>query len=116
MANPTRDYFDVTFYHHPALYDWGMRLWFRAYGGLGNVIQNVVREAAPLPAERWLDLCCGTGNLARAVTITMGSQGLVVGIDFALPMLQLARRKIPMGFQAAQSDAGTLPFADESFE
>ncbi len=64
-----------------------------------------------------LDLCCGSGDLAFLAQD--GGGGLVVGADFTLAMLAVARqRRLPerrrTGF--LQADALSLPFADGSFD
>src|ERR1051325_10657598 len=45
------------------------------------------------PGARALDVCCGTGDLALALSETVGSGGEVIGLDFSEPMLDLARVK-----------------------
>jgi demethylmenaquinone methyltransferase/2-methoxy-6-polyprenyl-1,4-benzoquinol methylase len=54
-----------------------------------------------------LDLCCGTGDLARHLP------GKAVGADFTMEMLQRASRH---GGHWVQADALRLPFADASFD
>ncbi len=65
---------------------------------------------------RILDLCCGSGDLCfLAEEIGAGS---VVGADFTLPMLAVARRRraAARGRSAfVQADALVLPFADAAF-
>jgi demethylmenaquinone methyltransferase/2-methoxy-6-polyprenyl-1,4-benzoquinol methylase len=63
-----------------------------------------------------LDLCCGTGD--QAIALTKASD-CVVAADFSIPMLALAQGKYtgrngtaPVGLAA---DALDLPFADQSF-
>ena len=70
------------------------------------------------PALRWLDLCCGTGDIGLlAEKSAAGAR--VVGLDFTLPMLAVARRR---GLAASararfvEGDALALPFADGSFD
>ncbi len=77
--------------------------------------------AAPLPGERVLDLCCGTGDIALAC-VTRGAE--VSGLDFSVPMLAIAQRRSaktigPIGARPVtwlHGDAENLPFADESFD
>lgn len=74
------------------------------------------------PNARVLDLCCGTGDLVFAFAAendracAAGPQ--LIGADFALPMLKLARQKngsaSKITFLAA--DALALPFPDASFD
>lgn len=54
-----------------------------------------------------LDLCCGTGDIARRLA------GKVVGVDFTAEMLQVAARH---GGNWVQADALRLPFPDASFD
>jgi demethylmenaquinone methyltransferase / 2-methoxy-6-polyprenyl-1,4-benzoquinol methylase len=69
-----------------------------------------------------LDLCCGTGDLALA--LTKGSRARVIGADFSHAMLLRARNKTGesglRGFASAmplfEADALRLPFATGSFD
>ena len=60
-----------------------------------------------------LDLATGSGDLARA--LRKASPGsVIVGADFCLPMLEIARKKnIPM---LVQADGLQLPFRDAMFD
>ncbi len=67
-----------------------------------------------------LDVCCGTGDFAFELAKRAGESGRVVGVDFSLPMIELARRKAKrrscgrVSFLAANACA--LPFANDSFD
>jgi demethylmenaquinone methyltransferase/2-methoxy-6-polyprenyl-1,4-benzoquinol methylase len=69
-----------------------------------------------------LDLCCGTGDLAFA--LSRRGKARVWGADFAHTMLVRARAKAaearaengPRRIPFVESDALRLPFADESFD
>ncbi len=66
---------------------------------------------------RVLDLCCGSGDLCFLAE-ELGA-GMVVGADFTLPMLDVARRRRRGGnFRSRfiQADALRLPFPDSSFD
>ena len=83
--------------------------------------RDVVRLALAGRAgpARVLDLCCGTGDLAFLAASAAGMGSGVVGLDFTLPMLAIARaRRTPAGGSAAfaQGDALRLPFPDASFD
>ena len=68
-------------------------------------------------APRVLDLCCGTGDLAFEAARRGASR--VVGADFTLPMLAVARRRAAAGSGTVlfvQGDAQALPFGDGSFD
>ena len=93
------------------------RLWKR---------QAVEIALAGLDRPRVLDLCCGSGDLCFLAS-GMGAAS-VVGADFTLPMLAVARRRSRAagaqpgredgrrGPQLTQADALRLPFADGSFD
>lgn len=69
------------------------------------------------PGGRYLDNCAGTLDLSVELGRRGGFSGLVVGSDFALPMLQGGSRKrerLPIAPVCA--DALRLPYADASFE
>ena len=75
--------------------------------------------AARLAAQdsRALDLCCGTADLALELARVSG--GIVIGSDFAHPMLALAHRKLARVRRPVllvEADALRLPFPDESFD
>jgi demethylmenaquinone methyltransferase/2-methoxy-6-polyprenyl-1,4-benzoquinol methylase len=68
------------------------------------------------PGERALDLCCGTGDLAGLMTEAVGPEGLVAGVDFALPMIAHARRGAEGTVAFLLADAMAVPFADGTFD
>jgi demethylmenaquinone methyltransferase/2-methoxy-6-polyprenyl-1,4-benzoquinol methylase len=77
-------------------------------------------EAHPLPGERVLDVCCGTGDLALALAKRCPSCE-VVGLDFSEAMLDRARQKTAARTSGAgnisyvRADLLHMPFADDSF-
>ena len=74
---------------------------------------------AQVPAHgRVLDLATGTGDLALAV-LEVQPTATVVGVDFALPMMQVGQTKfngrhVPIEFSGG--DALQLPFPDNTFD
>lgn len=68
------------------------------------------------PGDRVLDLCCGTGDFVRPVRRRVGVTGRIVGLDFALPMLEIARRKGDWSAFYLSGDALSIPFASASFD
>ncbi|MEY2410138.1 MAG: demethylmenaquinone methyltransferase / 2-methoxy-6-polyprenyl,4-benzoquinol methylase [Verrucomicrobiota bacterium] len=83
--------------------------------------RRVVELACPLPGERALDLCCGTGD----ITFAMARRGAdVVGLDFNESMLSIAARRAKdfktapsvRGPEFIRGDALQLPFPDHSFD
>ena len=69
------------------------------------------------PDAQVLDLCCGTGDMAFALS-RRGAQSHIVGADFSHAMLVLASAKSrghgPV--QWIEADALNLPFRDQSFD
>lgn len=76
--------------------------------------------AEPRPKDRGLDLCCGTGDVARALARSPGASGqiFVVGLDFTGEMLAIARRTTPeaLPIRYQRGDALALPFGDGEFQ
>ena len=63
-------------------------------------------------AGRYLDLCAGTMDIAAEISRLPGFRGLVVGADFAEPMLRAGVRKIEGGgITPVTADAVQLPIA-----
>ncbi len=77
-------------------------------------------EAVPLPGDRLLDVCCGTGDLTLALAERWPGC-TVIGLDFTPGMVARARRKAtaralpgpPPTF--VEGDLLALPFADGEF-
>ncbi len=55
--------------------------------------RQMLNWLAPVPGENWLDLCCGTGDLALTLTKFVNPGGAVLGIDSAAEPLALAARR-----------------------
>jgi demethylmenaquinone methyltransferase/2-methoxy-6-polyprenyl-1,4-benzoquinol methylase len=84
------------------------RLWKR---------QTVALALKGRTRPRVLDLCCGSGDLAFLAEDR--GAGAVVGADFTLPMLAVARRRRDADSRRATflaADALRLPFADGAFD
>ena len=88
-------------------------------GGRDRAWRRAAAAAADLAAgDRALDCCCGTGDLAFDLHDRTAG-GEVIGVDFSLPMLELARDKArargaDVRFEVA--DATDLPFPDAGFD
>ena len=75
--------------------------------------RRAIARLCPRAGERVLDLCCGTGDSTREIARQQPNCE-VVGADFALPMLEVARAKnLPA---LACADALQLPFGDATFD
>jgi demethylmenaquinone methyltransferase/2-methoxy-6-polyprenyl-1,4-benzoquinol methylase len=71
-----------------------------------------VRNVLARPEARVLDICCGTGDLVRALQREHPS---VMGSDFCHPMLVAAQAKVG-GSPLFEADALRLPLADASLD
>lgn len=79
-----------------------------------------VRAAAIEPGQSVLDVACGTGDLTQALA-ARSDAAEVVGLDFTVAMLNVARRKRERHPRAdriryVEGDAMALPFDDASFD
>jgi demethylmenaquinone methyltransferase/2-methoxy-6-polyprenyl-1,4-benzoquinol methylase len=98
------------------LQSFGLHRWWK---------RRVLALAAPASGEWALDLCCGTGDVAFGLA-KRGAN--VVGLDFSLPMLSVARRRRLDGEGKVNSprsnggpaflrgDAQHVPFPDNAFD
>jgi len=82
---------------------------------------RTLKVAAPIAAEQWLDVCCGTGKLTLEIRRLLGTEGEVTGLDFTAAMLAVARQAekkaaLPAQVNWLEADAMSLPFADGSFD
>jgi demethylmenaquinone methyltransferase/2-methoxy-6-polyprenyl-1,4-benzoquinol methylase len=77
-----------------------------------------VQLVAPPPGGAALDVCCGTGDLAFLLRRRVGPAGRVVGVDFAEPMVRLARQRAAgrRGLWFVQGDAEALPLPEAAFD
>ena len=82
--------------------------WWRA----ARAMRHVLRK----PGARALDLCCGTGDMARALR-KQAADSEIVGADFSHGMLTRGKQKLSGNrIYAAEADALRLPFSDQSFD
>lgn len=65
------------------------------------------------PGGRALDVCCGTGDFILPLAQKVGPKGVVLGLDFCLPMLELAQPKVEPS-SVGLGDACQLPVLSES--
>lgn len=67
------------------------------------------------PGGTYIDLCAGTLDVGVELSRRPGFAGLVIGADFAEPMLRAGKRKIPRsGIAPVVADALALPIPDGS--
>jgi ubiquinone/menaquinone biosynthesis C-methylase UbiE len=82
---------------------------------LAEVARDLVRTASVSPGDRVLDVGTGTGVAAAAAHEAVGDDGLVVGVDLSLGMLQVGRQARPELLLVGAS-AIDLPFRDAAFQ
>lgn len=79
--------------------------------------RQVSQLAARIDGVRWLDVCSGTGEMAVNLRKVSSPSTKVVSADFSLPMLKVGKTKSKSdSIHFTLSDAGNLPFADDSFD
>ena len=77
--------------------------------------RRAARETGLRPGDAALDVCTGTGKLARLLRRRVGPQGRVAGVDFSTAMLQVARARID-AVDFREGDATQLQFDDGSVD
>jgi demethylmenaquinone methyltransferase/2-methoxy-6-polyprenyl-1,4-benzoquinol methylase len=90
-------------------------------GGLHRVWKRRLVRLAEVPdGGTVLDLCCGTGDIVRTLALGYPRAALVAGLDFAMPMLRIARSR---GAATAdprivylRADALRIPVRDATFD
>lgn len=83
--------------------------------------RQAARECLAARPARVLDLCCGTGDLGIAIARLAKSKVELAGVDYSLPMLELASKKarslVGQGrISYFYGDVAALPFADGCFD
>jgi len=80
-----------------------------------TVARRLLAAARPTPAARFLDLGTGTGAVAVALSEGRKTRWRLVGVDLSLPMLSLARRRVPWLYPVL-GNAFRTPFRNGSFD
>ena len=78
----------------------------------GPFADRLVELAAPRPADRALDVACGTGIVARRIAARVAR---AVGLDSNPGMLEVARTVEP-SIEWRAAEAGAMPLPDASFD
>ena len=79
--------------------------------------RQLVRALKPVAGEHWLDLCCGTGDLALELGRCVRPAGAVTGLDADAAPLERARQRqqqqpwLPVTFQQGDALNTGLPSA-----
>ncbi|MBX3605954.1 MAG: class I SAM-dependent methyltransferase [Piscinibacter sp.] len=90
------------------------------HAALAGVQAELLAAAAPAPAERVLDVACGTGVVSVAAALAVGPHGRVVGVDLSGQMVEAAdqRARAQRQHQARflRMDAEALDLPDDHFD
>jgi len=83
--------------------------------------QMAVSWCQPQPGDSALDVCCGSGDLARLLAQRVGATGQVVGLDFSAAQLAIAQQRTaqsvqPLSIAWVEGDALALPFESNQFD
>jgi SAM-dependent methyltransferase len=76
----------------------------------GAVSPHLGRALGPRAGQRVLDIGCGGGGLAIAVAHAVGDDGLVVGVDVSVALLDLARGR------ASEAGVSNLTFSERDMQ
>lgn len=77
---------------------------------------NLVLSHSPDEPFYCLDICTGTGEMARLLKQQINGRATVIGADFCYPMLLKAREKSSPAIPYLSAEAQSLPFADNTFD
>jgi SAM-dependent methyltransferase len=95
---------------------WGDAPFENVAAGLADAHEAIVEAVGPADGRRWLDVACGTGELA-GMAAARGAD--VVAIDFSPGLIDTANRNaaaagLPIDFRVGDAEALDLP--DASFD
>ena len=95
---------------------WGSAPFERVAETLAEMHATIVDSVDAQPGERWLDVGCGTGELALLAAATGAD---VTGADLSPELVETAKRQadergVDVTFEVG--DAESLPFPDQSFD
>lgn len=79
-----------------------------------RIKKNALRGLVLPQGAKILDLCTGTGDIARILK-DFYPDAEIIGVDFSEKMLEIARVKNP-SLDFIQGDVSALPFEDRSFD
>ncbi len=65
--------------------------------------------------EKVLDICCGTGATTYHISNSIKKNGIVVGLDFSIGMIEKAKSKYPE-ISFIVGDVSQLPFKENIFD
>lgn len=82
--------------------------------------QMAVKWSQPQAGATCLDVCCGSGDLARLLAQRVGAAGHVYGVDFSSAQLAIAQQRASLSRSLPitwiEADALNLPFESNTFD
>ena len=63
---------------------------------------KLLKILTPIPGEKWIDLCCGTGDMSILLARYMKSSENIVGIDSASQTLLVARKRSKKNYSSIE--------------
>ena len=82
-----------------------------------------LRWCEPQQGEKWLDLCCGSGDMTALLAQRVAPNGQAIGVDFSSELLAIAAKKaknylpkVQKILTWQQGNVLSLPFDDNSFD
>ena len=100
--------FDKGAKHYDAVVDWGF-----LHSG-ASYRRRTLKQHGLRPADRLLDVACGTGLVAVEAAKILGSAENITCLDPSAGMLEVARSKLPAHFVLGRAEQ--MPLADNSFD
>jgi demethylmenaquinone methyltransferase/2-methoxy-6-polyprenyl-1,4-benzoquinol methylase len=82
----------------------------------GRWRRRAARLAAATDGTLWLDVCSGTGVMARSLVRFARAETRIVALDFCPLMLAQGREKIMKRVKLVLGDVRSLPFPDACFD
>lgn len=80
------------------------------------VLDVLMARAALAPGNHVLDIGIGSGSSTIAAAEAVGERGHVTGVDISPPFAARAAARVPLNVTIVNADAGSHPFAPESFD
>lgn len=80
-----------------------------------------VKWSDPQPGTTYVDLCCGSGDIAQLLARRVGSTGHVYGVDFSSAQLAIAKTRVEHRYPTPpiswiEADVLNLPFDHNYFD
>lgn len=87
--------------------------------GLNLAVKIKAIKNVPIKSDfNVLDVCCGTGDISIYIAKNVVKDGRVIGVDFSVKMLEIAKNKAKdiKNITFIEADALHLPFEDNQFD